>query len=172
MAKSPDHYSLDDYQKLLWEGLLDGETMLDGSQTKVAIVGAGMAGLVAAWLLRRAGACVRVYEASNRVGGRVKTLREDFTHGLFAEAGAMRIPEQHLLTRGLCCRLGLALDEFTEEADNALIRVNGQTASMSEYRSGNTDFGSPYQSGRVMPISILSTSEGTGDDEMGWPCYR
>ncbi len=53
----------------------------------IAIVGAGMAGLVAAWLLQRAGLQVRLYEASQRVGARVRTLREVFSSGLYAEAG-------------------------------------------------------------------------------------
>ena len=37
-------------------------------------------------------------EAQQRVGGRVHTLREPFTDGLYAEAGAMRIPRSHDLT--------------------------------------------------------------------------
>ena len=39
----------------------------------------------------RAGFQVQVYEASERVDGRVRTLREGFSNGLYAEAGAMRI---------------------------------------------------------------------------------
>src|ERR1043166_4149530 len=65
---------------------------------RIAIIGAGMAGLTCGWLLSRAGHDVSIFEASNVVGGRVKTLRDRFTSGLYAEAGAMRIPKNHRLT--------------------------------------------------------------------------
>jgi monoamine oxidase len=65
---------------------------------KVVVVGAGMAGLVAAYELQRAGHEPTLLEAQPRVGGRVRTLREPFSHGLYAEAGAMRLPKLHTLT--------------------------------------------------------------------------
>ena len=56
--------------------------------SRILIVGAGPAGLTAAYDLLRAGLDVQVFEASNRAGGRMHTLREPFTDGLYAEAGA------------------------------------------------------------------------------------
>ena len=50
--------------------------------------------------LRRQGHEPLVLEAQHRVGGRVYTLR-DFAPGLYAEAGAMRIPRVHDLTLAL-----------------------------------------------------------------------
>src|SRR2546428_10865138 len=82
-----------DYQRTLEQGV--GKY---GGPKRVDIVGAGMAGLVAAWLLMRAGFKVTVYEASAKVGGRVRTLREGFSSGLYAEAGAMRVPYSHRVT--------------------------------------------------------------------------
>jgi monoamine oxidase len=64
-----------------------------GRGARVIVVGAGMAGLVAATELLRAGHDPVVLEAQQRVGGRVLTLREPFAPGLWAEAGAMRIPQ-------------------------------------------------------------------------------
>ena len=75
---------------------------------RVAVVGAGMAGLVAASELLRAGHDPILLEAQQRVGGRVLTLREPFAPGLWAEAGAMRIPRSHALTQALIERYGLA----------------------------------------------------------------
>src|SRR6266436_983135 len=62
------------------------------SPKKVLVVGAGLAGLVAAYELTQAGHDVIILEAQLRSGGRVQTLREPFSDGLYAEAGAARIP--------------------------------------------------------------------------------
>jgi len=65
---------------------------------RVLIIGAGMAGLSAAYELTQLGHDVTILEARNRPGGRVHTLREPFSDGLYAEAGAARIPDTHDLT--------------------------------------------------------------------------
>ncbi|HVR06843.1 MAG TPA: FAD-dependent oxidoreductase [Thermoanaerobaculia bacterium] len=56
---------------------------------RVIVVGAGLAGLAAAWELAALGHEVSVLEAQDRPGGRVHTLRQPFAAGLYAEAGAM-----------------------------------------------------------------------------------
>src|SRR5690349_10368328 len=66
--------------------------------TKIIIIGAGMAGLSAAYELTQLGHDVTILEARTRPGGRVHTLREPFSDGLYAEAGAARIPDNHDLT--------------------------------------------------------------------------
>ncbi|MEM9163870.1 MAG: FAD-dependent oxidoreductase, partial [Cyanobacteria bacterium P01_F01_bin.4] len=65
---------------------------------KIVIIGAGLAGLAAAHQLTQAGHDVTVLEARPRAGGRVYTLREPFTEGLYAEAGAFWIADNHDLT--------------------------------------------------------------------------
>jgi monoamine oxidase len=70
-----------------------------GSRRKqILVLGAGLAGLSAAYQLTRAGHDVTILEARTRAGGRVHTLREPFADGLHAEAGAMFIPESHDLS--------------------------------------------------------------------------
>jgi monoamine oxidase len=54
---------------------------------RVVVIGAGLAGLAAAYELMKAGHHVTVLEARNRPGGRVYTLRNTFADGLYAEAG-------------------------------------------------------------------------------------
>ncbi|KAH9068012.1 hypothetical protein EDB83DRAFT_2506238 [Lactarius deliciosus] len=58
----------------------------------VGIVGAGMAGLYAALLLRRAGHRVHIFEGADRIGGRVHTHYFSDEENQYFEAGAMRIP--------------------------------------------------------------------------------
>lgn len=62
---------------------------------KVVVLGAGLAGLTAAWELVQSGNEVIVVEARNRSGGRVLTLREGFTPGLTAEAGGMSFNDNY-----------------------------------------------------------------------------
>jgi monoamine oxidase len=59
-----------------------------GAPKKVIVIGAGLAGLSAAYELTQAGHEVIIVEARTRPGGRVYTLREPFSDGMHAEAGA------------------------------------------------------------------------------------
>src|SRR6266436_9133845 len=90
------------------------------SPKKVLVVGAGLAGLVAGYELTQAGHDVIILEAQLRPGGRVQTLREPFSDGLYAEAGAARIPDNHDLTLHYAKHFGLTLVPFYP---NKLARV-------------------------------------------------
>jgi monoamine oxidase len=83
-----------------------------GTAKKVIVVGGGLAGLSAAYELTRAGHDVTVLEAQQRPGGRVLTFRKPLADGLYAEAGAARIPDGHKLTLGYAQRFGLHLEPF------------------------------------------------------------
>ncbi|HZG67302.1 MAG TPA: flavin monoamine oxidase family protein [Herpetosiphonaceae bacterium] len=80
---------------------------------KVVVVGAGMAGLVAAYELQRAGHEPILLEARHRIGGRVYTMRDPFAPGLHAEAGAMRVPSAHKFTMAYIRKFQLQLLPFT-----------------------------------------------------------
>jgi monoamine oxidase len=99
---------------------------------RVLIVGAGMAGLTAAHALLHAGHQPIILEAQNRVGGRVYTMREAFTHGLYAEAGAMRIPRSHDLTMAYVEKFGLRKSPFTMGNDKAYYYLHGQRYRINE----------------------------------------
>jgi monoamine oxidase len=98
---------------------------------RVVVVGAGVAGLVAAYELRRQGHDVVVLEAQGRVGGRIYTLR-DFAPGIYAEAGAMRIPRSHELTVRYCEAFGLPLRPFVMGNPRGLVHVGGQRMTLAE----------------------------------------
>lgn len=109
-----------------------GLTRTDPPQ-KVVIVGAGIAGLVAASLLKDAGHHVKVLEASERIGGRIRTIHSPFTEGQYMEAGAMRIPESHDLVFEYLRKWGLSVTPFRNETPMDLIFVNGVRIRQWEY---------------------------------------
>src|SRR5512145_194029 len=74
----------------------------------VIVIGAGLAGLSAAYDLQRAGWKVTVLEARDRVGGRVYSLRK-FSNGLVAEAGGEFIEESHTRMLAFAKQFGLQL---------------------------------------------------------------
>jgi monoamine oxidase len=98
---------------------------------RVLVIGAGMAGLVAAYELRRQGHEPLVLEAQNRVGGRIYTLR-DFAPGLYAEAGAMRLPRAHDLTMEYCRLFGLELRPFVMGNPRGLVHIGGERMTAAE----------------------------------------
>ena len=79
---------------------------------RVVVLGAGLAGLGAAYTLMRHGYDVTVVEAQDRPGGRVQTVRDGFQHGGHAELGAIRIFESHEYTRRYVGEFGLELTPY------------------------------------------------------------
>jgi phytoene dehydrogenase-like protein len=80
---------------------------------RVIVVGAGLAGLTAAYELGRAGFDVKVLEARDRIGGRVYTVREPFRAGQHAEAGGEYVDVVHRRVRAYCNKFGLPLENAT-----------------------------------------------------------
>ena len=120
--------------------------VLSGPAKKVLILGAGMAGLVAAYELTKLGHDVTVLEARTRPGGRVHTLREPFADGLFAEEGAARIPENHDLTHKYVKEFELSLEPFYPSRLHALrfdrgsreeVPIDGFTDAMTRNYGGD-----------------------------------
>src|SRR3984885_2871621 len=103
--------------------------------TKVIILGAGVAGLSAAYELGKAGYACTVLEARDRVGGRNWTIRRgtklDMTNGsrqacefdpdMYWNAGPARLPSHHQAVLGYCRELGVALEVEVNTSRGALL---------------------------------------------------
>ena len=109
---------------------------------KIIIIGAGMAGLSAGYEFTQAGHDVTILEARAIPGGRVHTIREPFSDGLFAEAGAARIPDDHDLTLKYVKLFDVPLEPMYPSTLSAL-RVNGssrQETSIDGFTEGLSQF--------------------------------
>ena len=120
-----------------------------GEPRKVAVIGAGMSGMVVASLLRRAGYEVSIFEANTRIGGRIKTIRSPFSPGLFGEAGAMRLVTSYQLVFKYIEMFGLETFPFInhDEKGNELIFVNGVRVTRNEYEADPDRLGFPTVGG-------------------------
>nr|WP_236619656.1 flavin monoamine oxidase family protein [Bacillus sp. 1NLA3E] len=99
----------------------------------IIVVGAGLAGLVAASLLKEAGHKVVIIEANNRVGGRVYTIRSPFSNGLYFNVGPMRIPDSHFLTLEYIKKFGLSINLFINRSPLDILYFNGIKTQLSTF---------------------------------------
>lgn len=117
---------------------------------RVIVLGAGMAGLVAAYELLRAGHDPIVLEARPRVGGRIYTLRDPFAHGLHAEVGAMRIPAAHDLTLAYVKGFALKTLPFNMGNPKAYYHIGGVRRRIAEADAGALGFDlAPHERGKT-----------------------
>ena len=82
------------------------------SDSKVLIVGAGIAGLTAAYRLQQAGVPVDVVEANARVGGRLVSLSRLPSYSGLVELGGEFIDSRHTAVRSLAAELGLEMADL------------------------------------------------------------
>jgi monoamine oxidase len=97
---------------------------------EVAIVGAGVAGLVAAYELMKIGLKPIVYESS-RIGGRLRSHTFAGTDGVIAELGGMRFPASSAAFYHYVEKLGLPTEPFPNPfsavASSTVVNLEGET---------------------------------------------
>ncbi len=89
------------------------------SQDSVVVLGGGLAGLTAAYRLSQAGVPVKLFEGSERLGGRIFTRNNFNSEGMFCELGGELIDTTHEDTLDLARELGLEMDDFTTDSQVA-----------------------------------------------------
>jgi monoamine oxidase len=109
-----------------------------GKGKSVVILGAGIAGMVAAWELKKAGYTCTVLEARNRAGGRNWTIRNGtrvemtdgtaetckFAEGHYFNAGPARLPSQHHTILGYCREFGVPLEVEVNSSRSSLLQCD------------------------------------------------
>jgi monoamine oxidase len=153
-----------------------GRIKLEGSPkgASVLILGAGLAGMVAALELRQAGYAVKVLEFNNRAGGRNWSLRGgdtytelggatqkcEFDTGLYLNPGPWRIPYHHSGLIDYCKRLGVKLEPFQQLNHNAYLHgskaFDGRPQRIREIK---TDF-----QGHISELLAKVTRQGELDE--------
>jgi monoamine oxidase len=147
-----------------------------GHGRHVIILGAGIAGLVMAYRMERAGFAVTLVEARRRTGGRNWTLRHGdkvemigeaeqpvrFSRGLYFNAGPARIPSHHQGLLGYCKLLGVPLEVEVNFSNSALLRADDAFAGKPiQERQAINDF-----RGRIAELLSKATNRGALDQEL------
>ncbi len=144
--------------------------------TKVVILGAGVAGLSAAYELGKAGYDCIVLEARDRVGGRNWSIRRDvrlemndgtrqlceFDPGLYWNAGPARIPSAHQAVLGYCKELGVALEvEINTSRGTRLYNPAANGGKAVEMRQAHNDV-----RGEISELLAKALNRGALDQEL------
>ena len=105
------------------------------SSPRVAVIGAGLAGMRAAHRLSKIanGYDVTVYEASNRLGGRCYSSGNFFDDGQVVERGGELIDTNHVEIRNLATSLGLSLDDALLTGGELMGYVDGTLYTEADF---------------------------------------
>jgi monoamine oxidase len=150
--------------------------LVNGKGTRVVILGGGIAGLVAAYELGKAGWTCTVLEARHRPGGRNWSIRNGtqveftdgtrqactFDEGHYFNAGPARLPSTHHTMLGYCHELGVALEVEVNSSRSALMqadKLNGG-AAVAERRVFNDT------RGHISELLAKCIRKGALDDEL------
>ena len=139
----------------------------------VLVLGSGMAGMCAAYELRKAGYKVQILEYNDRPGGRNWSLyggdtytelggftqKVGFDKGLYINPGPWRIPYHHYALLHYCQLLGVALQPFVQANYNAYVHSTRAFGGKPQrYRHVNADF-----NGYVAELLAKSTRQNALD---------
>ncbi|MCX6168109.1 MAG: NAD(P)/FAD-dependent oxidoreductase [Ignavibacteriales bacterium] len=100
--------------------------MSESKSFQVIVIGAGIAGLTAAYFLAQKGISVKLFEASDRVGGRMTT---DIVNDFILDRGAQFLSSEYNLLLSIAAELGLKSNIHETSPWSAIVR-NGKICRM------------------------------------------
>lgn len=150
--------------------------LVEGAGTSVVILGGGIAGLVTAYELSRAGYRCTVLEARERPGGRNWTIRGgtkieftngftqtcEFSEGMYFNAGPARLPSIHRTMLHYCSELDVPLEVEVNCSRSALMQadnLNGGVAVQNRRVVNDTR-------GHVSALLAKAINQGALDQEI------
>jgi monoamine oxidase len=146
----------------------------DPKGASVLILGAGLAGMCAAYELRKAGYKVQILEYNDRPGGRNWSLyggdtytemggftqKIEFDKGLYLNPGPWRLPYHHHAVLHYCKMLNVALEPFTQVNNAALVHsTKAFEGKPKVFREVQADF-----NGYVAELLAKSTQQSRLDE--------
>lgn len=144
-----------------------------GRGRHVVVLGAGIAGLTAAYELEQAGFLVTLLEARDRVGGRAWTVRDGdriemigeadqvarFSDGIYFNAGPARIPSFHQGLLGYAKKFGVPMEVEVNSSRSAYIM--GDDGSKIRMRTAINDM-----RGRIAELLVKAIDQGSLDKQL------
>ena len=160
------------------ETQFSGPPMLSGARkgASVLVLGAGLAGMLAAYELAKAGYKVTVLEYQDRPGGRNMSIRGGdkvvevggatqtctFAPGNYVNPGPWRIPHHHRTLLHYCKAFGVELEPFIQMNHNAFVhRSKAFGGKPQRYRELAVDF-----KGHVSELMAKALNAGSLDDKL------
>src|SRR6202012_42774 len=147
-----------------------------GNGARIVILGGGIAGLVSAYELGKAGYRCTVLEARDRVGGRNWSIRQGtqvnfangtqqtcaFEEGHYFNAGPARLPSIHTTMLGYCRELGVPLEVEVNTSRGTLLQCDKMNGGVPvEQRQMVTD-----TRGHVAELLAKSVNKGALDEDL------
>lgn len=137
-----------------------------GGNERIAVIGAGMAGLTLAYRLMLAGRGCTLFDSANRTGGRMFTRRNFTAEGQFCELGGEFVDTGHTALIALAGELGVAIQPLDPDGEH----IHDVFHIAAEVRTSLDLFNPATGTGAFLPIAarLVQDQDGLLDADDNW----